>query len=109
MLFRRLAFLRPVLRPLGLLVSFGQSSGAIPPFDIGVLSQKGSLFLTRPTLGTYTAKRDALLATANELFDVVRRGVVKIPVRQTWPLKDAAEAHRALEGRRTTGSSVLVP
>ncbi len=97
------------LRPLGLLVSFGQSSGAIPPFDVGVLSQKGSLFLTRPTLGTYTAKREDLLATANELFDVVRRGVVKVPVRQTWPLKDAAEAHRALEGRRTTGSSVLIP
>lgn len=97
------------LRPLGLLVSFGQSSGAIPPFEIGVLAAKGSLFLTRPTLATYTADREALLATARELFEVVESGAVSVPVRQTWPLKEAAEAHRALEGRRTTGSSVLVP
>ncbi len=95
------------LQPRGLLVSFGQSSGAIPPFDPGVLAQKGSLFLTRPTLGTYIATREELEATARELFDVVVSGAVKIEVNQTYPLEDAATAHRDLEARKTTGSTVL--
>jgi NADPH2:quinone reductase len=95
------------LQPRGLLVSFGQSSGAIPPFDPGILAQKGSLFLTRPTLGTYIATREELEATARELFDVVVSGAVKIEVNQTYPLEDAATAHRDLEARRTTGSTVL--
>jgi len=97
------------LAPLGMLVSFGQSSGKIPPVDLGILSQKGSLYLTRPTLMTYTASRADLVAAASELFDVVRQGAVEILVNQRFPLRDAAEGHRALEGRRTTGSSVLLP
>ncbi len=97
------------LRPLGLLALFGQSSGPVEPFNLGMLAQKGSLYITRPTLATYTAKRVDLVATANELFDVVKRGAVKIEVNQTFPLKDAAAAHRALEGRKTTGSTVLLP
>lgn len=97
------------LAPLGLMVSFGQASGAVPPIDIGILSTKGSLFLTRPTLGSYIGTTEDLRATANDLFDVVSKGVVKINVNHRWPLKDAAEAHRALEARQTTGSIVLVP
>ena len=95
------------LQPRGLLVSFGQSSGAIPPFDPGVLAQKGSLFLTRPTLGNYIGTREDLDATATELFDVVLNGVVRIEVNQTYPLGEAATAHRDLEARKTTGSTVL--
>ncbi|HJU15120.1 MAG TPA: quinone oxidoreductase [Stellaceae bacterium] len=95
------------LAPLGLLVSFGQSSGAIGPVDIGILAGKGSLFLTRPTLNTYTASRADLLTAARELFEVVESGAVKIAINQTYPLREAAEAHRALEGRRTTGQTVL--
>ena len=95
------------LAPLGLLVSFGQSSGAIGPVDIGILAAKGSLFLTRPTLNTYTASREDLLTAARELFEVVQNGAVNIAVNQTYPLRDAARAHRDLEGRRTTGSTVL--
>jgi NADPH2:quinone reductase len=97
------------LRPLGLMVSFGSSSGAVPPFDIGVLVAKGSLFVTRPSLGTYAAKRNDLLAGARDLFRVVESGAVKIRVRQTYPLKDAAQAHIDLAARRTTGSTVLMP
>jgi NADPH:quinone reductase len=97
------------LAPLGLMVSYGNASGPVPPVDIGILAAKGSLYLTRPTLVTYTAKRADLLATANELFDVVKTGAVKIAVNQTFPLKDAAEAHRRLEARQTTGSTVLLP
>ena len=97
------------LRPLGMLVSFGQSSGSVPPVDIGMLSAKGSLFLTRPSLMTYAAKREDLLASAAELFDVVARGAVKIEIQQTYPLEQAAQAHRDLEGRKTTGSTVMVP
>lgn len=97
------------LRPLGLMVSFGQSSGPVPPFDILLLSRKGSLFLTRPTLATYVARREDLLAAAAELFDVMRRGVVKVIVGQTFPLEAAADAHRALESRRTVGSTILLP
>jgi NADPH2:quinone reductase len=97
------------LRPLGLMVSYGNASGAVPPFSIGLLAQKGSLFLTRPVLMAYTAKREDLLASARALFEVVESGVVKIKLERTWPLEDAASAHRELEGRRTTGSTVLIP
>ena len=97
------------LKPLGLWVTFGNASGAITNFDILSLSAKGSLYATRPTLGTYVAKREDLLANANELFDVVSKGIVKIQVNHTYPLKDAAQAHLDLEGRKTTGSIVLVP
>jgi NADPH2:quinone reductase len=97
------------LRPLGLMVSFGNASGSVPPFDLGVLARKGSLFLTRPTIFTYVAKRDDLERGAAELFDVVRSGKVKVEVSRSWPLAEAAEAHRALAGRATTGSLVLVP
>jgi NADPH2:quinone reductase len=97
------------LRPLGTMVSFGQSSGPVAPLELGLLSAKGSLFLTRPTLMTYTAKREDLLIHARDLFEVVGKGVVKVEIRQTYPLSDAARAHRDLEGRRTTGSSILLP
>jgi len=97
------------LAPLGLMVSYGNASGPVPPVDIGILAAKGSLFLTRPTLATYTAKRADLVATAGELFDVVKSGAVKIQVNQTFALKDAAAAHIALESRKTTGSTVLIP
>lgn len=97
------------LAPLGMMVSFGNASGAVPPVDIMQLAAKGSLFLTRPSLVTYTAKRPALLAATEDLFDVVRRGLVKIEVDQSFALRDAAEAHRALEARKTTGSTILHP
>lgn len=97
------------LAPLGLMVSFGNASGPVPPVDIGVLAAKGSLYLTRPSLATYTAKRSDLEKVAADLFDVVSRGVVKIEVNQTYALKDAAAAHIALESRKTTGSTVLLP
>ena len=93
----------------GTLVSFGQSSGPVPPFDIGVLGAHGSLYLTRPSLMDYTVSRDELLASAGALFEVVRAGKVRIEVNQTYPLAKVVEAHRDLEGRRTTGSSVLIP
>jgi NADPH2:quinone reductase len=96
------------LRPMGMMVSFGQSSGPVEPMNLGLLAAKGSLFITRPTLMTYTAKREDLLAHAADLFDVVEKGVVKIEVRQTFPLAEAAQAHRELEARKTTGSSVLL-
>ncbi len=97
------------LRPLGMIVLYGQASGPVPPFDIAELMRKGSLFLTRPTLVTYAAKSEDLQAGAAELFDVVKKGAVKIEVRQTYALKDAAQAHRDLEARKTTGSTVLLP
>ncbi|MFL5251745.1 MAG: quinone oxidoreductase family protein [Rhodopila sp.] len=97
------------LAPLGLMVSYGSASGPVPPVDIGMLAAKGSLFLTRPTLATYTAKRSDLERIAADLFDVVGRGVVKIQVNQTYSLKDAGQAHAALESRKTTGSTVLLP
>lgn len=97
------------LRPMGMMVSFGQSSGKIDPLDLGVLSAKGSLFLTRPSLMAYTAQRDDLLAHARDLFEVVKRGAVKIDINQTYPLPEAAGAHRDMEERKTTGSSVLIP
>ena len=97
------------LRVRGLWVTFGQSSGALPPVDTALFNQKGSLFMTRPSLFHYTASRDDLLKTAGELFEVVRSGAVKIPVNQTYALKDAAKAHADLTARRTTGTTVLIP
>jgi len=97
------------LRPMGMMVAFGQSSGSVPSFDLGVLTAKGSLFLTRPTLMTYTAKREDLLAHARDLFEVVESGVVKIEIKQTYPLAEAARAHSDLEARKTTGSTILIP
>ena len=96
------------LRPRGLMVSFGQSSGPVGPVDLGIFAQKGSLFFTRPTLNTYAAARSDLLAMAKDLFDVVLSGAVKIEINQTYPLKEAAQAHRDLEARKTVGSTVLV-
>jgi NADPH2:quinone reductase len=97
------------LKPLGLWVSFGQASGPVPDFKINLLSQKGSLFATRPSLGNYTATRKDLVETANDLFDVVGSGKVKVAVNQTYPLADAAKAHQDLEARHTTGSTLLLP
>lgn len=97
------------LRPMGMLVSFGNASGPVPPFEPGILAQKGSLFLTRPTLMAYTAKRQDLLASANELFNVVRSGDVRIEINQSYPLREAAQAHRDLEARKTSGSTILIP
>jgi len=97
------------LRPLGLMASFGNASGAVPPFNAGILAQKGSLFLTRPTLATYAATREELVKAARELFAVVKSGKVKISINQTYPLRDAAQAHQDLEARKTTGSTVLLP
>src|SRR5512138_1018752 len=97
------------LAPMGLMVSFGNASGSVPPLDIGVLSRKGSLFLTRPTVFNYVAKREDLERGAAELFEIVRSGKVRVEIGGTWPLADVAEAHRALEARRTTGSLLLTP
>jgi NADPH:quinone reductase len=95
------------LRPTGLMVSFGQASGSVGPLDLGIFGQKGSLFFTRPTLNTYAAKRSDMLAMSKDLFDAVTSGAVKIEVNQTYPLKDAAQAHRDLQSRKTTGSTVF--
>jgi len=97
------------LAPLGLMVSYGNASGPVGAVDVGMLGAKGSLFLTRPGLATYTAKRADLQRSAQELFDVVGKGVVSIRVNQTFPLQDAAKAQEALEARRTTGSTILLP
>ncbi len=97
------------IRPLGMFVSFGSASGQIDAFNINILQTKGSLFATRPTLNTYVAGREDLVATAGDLFNVVRSGAVKIPVNQKYALKDAAKAHQDLEARETTGSSILIP
>ncbi len=97
------------LRPFGLWATFGNASGKIENFDLGILAAKGALFVTRPTLFVYTAKREDLVATANDLFDVVGRGIVKINVNQTYRLSEAVQAHRDLEARKTTGSTVLIP
>jgi NADPH2:quinone reductase len=95
------------LKPRGLWVSFGNASGPVPPFEMAILAAKGSLFATRPTLNTYVATREELLATAQELFDVVANGHVKIPINQTYPLSKVADAHRDLEARKTVGSTVF--
>ncbi len=97
------------LQPLGMMVSYGNASGPIEPFQTATLAAKGSLFLTRPTIMTYTAKREEMLAMAEELFHVVTNGQVKIEINQTYALADAAQAHRDLEARKTTGSTVLLP
>ncbi len=97
------------LKPLGLFVTFGNASGPIDAFNAGILSTKGSLYMTRPTMGTYVATRPMLNAVAGELFDVVKSGAVKINVTGSYALKDAAQAHADLEGRKTTGSIILVP
>ncbi len=97
------------LKPRGLWVSFGNASGPVQAFEIGILAAKGSLYATRPSLMTYTATRAALMANAADLFDVVKSGAVKIGAAQRYPLRDAARAHRDLEARRTTGSSLLLP
>ncbi|HVE50518.1 MAG TPA: quinone oxidoreductase, partial [Casimicrobiaceae bacterium] len=97
------------LSPRGLFVSFGNASGPIAAFNLGLLAQKGSLYVTRPTLFTYAAKRESMTAMADELFDMVGKGAIRSEPRQTFALKDAADAHRALESRSTTGASVLLP
>ncbi len=97
------------LQPLGMMVSFGNASGPVQGLDLGVLTQKGSLFVTRPTLNHYTPTRESLDAAAAELFEMVRSGKVKIEIGRTYPLADAAQAHRDLEARRTTGSVILLP
>ena len=97
------------LSRLGMMVSYGNASGAVPPFDIGILNQKGSLFLTRPSLMGYAATRDELVSMAAELFEVVKNGTVKIEINQTYKLRDAAQAHRDLESRKTTGCTVILP
>jgi NADPH:quinone reductase len=97
------------LAPLGLMTSYGSASGPVPPVDVSMLAAKGSLFLTRPTLATYTTKRSDLERVAADLFEVVSSGVVKIQVNQTFSLKNAGLAHAALESRKTTGSTVLLP
>lgn len=97
------------LQPMGMMVSFGNASGAVPAFEPGILSAKGSLFLTRPTLMTYTAKRADLVASAQALFEVVLKGAVTIEINQRYPLREASQAHRDLEARKTTGSTLLMP
>lgn len=97
------------LRPLGMMVLFGAASGPVPPFDLSLLNTMGSLYVTRPGIAAYTAKREDLVAMADELFDVVGSGKVRIEVNQRYLLKDAMQAHRDLEARRTTGSTVLLP
>lgn len=97
------------LQPRGLMVSFGNASGAVPPFSLGLLAQKGSLYLTRPTLATYVKRREDLLEAAEELFSVVSQGYVKIGASETFALKDAGKAHAQLEARATTGSVLLIP
>jgi len=97
------------LQPRGLMVSFGNASGPVPPLDLGILAQKGSLYVTRPSLATYAAKRDDIVAATKDLFDIVVSGKVKIEVNHRYPLKDAAQAQRDLEARKTTGSTILLP
>ena len=97
------------LKPLGLFVTFGNASGSIAGIDPGALAAKGSLYVTRPSLMSYVASRADLVETANDLFDVVKKGIVKIAVNHTYPLKEAAQAHRDLEARKTTGSIILLP
>lgn len=97
------------IRPLGMIVTFGNASGPVPPFNLGLLAAKGSLFVTRPTLMSYTAKTEDLRASAAELFRMVQGGHLHVAVNQTYPLQDAATAHRDLEARRTTGATILLP
>ena len=98
-----------VLQPRGLFVSYGNASGPVPPFELALLNQYGSLYATRPTLGSYIATREELERAAQALFDVVASGAVKINVNQTYALRDAAQAQRDLEARKTTGTTILIP
>jgi NADPH2:quinone reductase len=98
-----------VLRPRGMMVLFGGSSGAVPPFDLIVLSQKGSLYLTRPTLVNYIATREELMARSGAVFSMIAAGKLKLRIAHTYPLAEAQQAHRDLEGRRTTGKLLLIP
>jgi NADPH2:quinone reductase len=98
-----------VLRPRGMMVLYGGSSGAVPPFDLILLSQKGSLFVTRPTLGHYISTREELLNRASAVLGMIKAGVLKLRIEHVYPLKDAAQAHRDLEGRKTTGKLLLIP
>ena len=97
------------LSPLGMMVSFGSASGPVPPFSLQELASRGSLFITRPTLFSYAARREDLEAMAKDLFDVVESGKVRIGINQRYALKDVAQAHRDLEARKTTGSTILIP
>ncbi len=97
------------LRPMGMMVSFGQSSGPVPPLDLAMLAARGSLFITRPSLMTYTAERKDLLTHARDLFNVIEKGAVRVEIRQTYPLSEAARAHEDLENRRTRGTGILIP
>ena len=97
------------VQPRGLMVSYGNASGPVPPMDLALLAEKGSLFITRPTVVGYTSTREELLESTNDLIDAVTSGIVKIQINQTYALKDAAQAHADLEGRKTTGCSVLLP
>ncbi len=96
------------LRPFGMMVLYGAASGPVPPFDLGLLAGKGSLFVTRPSVSTYTAQRADLERSAANLFAAVQGGAVRVHVNQSYPLRDAADAHRDLEARRTVGSSTLI-
>jgi NADPH2:quinone reductase len=98
-----------VLRPRGMMVLFGGSSGAVPPFDLIALSQKGSLYVTRPTLGHYTATREDLVARSGAVFGMMASGKLKLRIEHTYPLAEAEKAHRDLEGRKTTGKLLLIP
>jgi NADPH:quinone reductase len=98
-----------VLRPRGMMALFGGSSGAVPPFDLIQLSQKGSLYVTRPTLGNYIATREELLARSGAVFAMIASGILKLRVQHTYPLAEAERAHRELEGRKTTGKLLLIP
>jgi NADPH2:quinone reductase len=98
-----------ILKPRGMMVLFGGSSGAVPPFDPLTLASKGSLFLTRPTLGHYTATRDELESRADAVFDMIAAGKLKLRIEHTYPLAQAQQAHRDLEGRKTTGKLLLLP
>jgi NADPH2:quinone reductase len=98
-----------ILRPRGMMVLFGGSSGAVPPFDLVALSQKGSLYVTRPTLANYIATREELVARSGAVFGMITAGKLKLRIEHTYPLADASRAHRDLEGRKTTGKLLLIP
>ncbi len=98
-----------ILRPRGMMVLFGGSSGAVPPFDLIALSQKGSLYITRPTLAHYTATREELMGRSSAVFDMIAKGKLKLRIEHAYPLAEAQQAHRDLEGRKTTGKLLLIP
>jgi NADPH2:quinone reductase len=98
-----------VLRPRGMMVLFGGSSGPVPPFDLIALSQKGSLYVTRPTLVNYIASREELMTRSSAVFGMIAEGKLKLRIQHTYPLAEAQQAHRDLEGRKTTGKLLLIP